>query len=577
MTDIEVIRAKHRDVIALKRQEIRILQDEIIQLSQKYNTLSLIAALPSEVLFLIFQAYLHHAPVDDPGTEEADEDLGSEDENEDEDEDVDVDKNMDEDVKRPPHWRWLVLSQVCHTWRTIVLSNRLLWSQLDSAITQHPCLVEKYLMMSCGAPLDVFMKRHSFSGIKQLESFGNVFNRILEEEPRLRSLDLEFHRAIFQYNFRVVITEVSLMYLESLEIRISERGAKDGISPLFGISAILESNLQSLRHIVLNDVYPEWSLLLNLPPTVVELSILNDYQPRLDDTMEDVLAVLKKLIHLKRLTLYCCLPPAAPDCMDLVNMPELEELTILGECNRGVSIFRSLALPHDTMVHIELDVRRGLDILTVCSSVFAHMHRLYGDHRGSTRAVICVDNDLVTLTLFKNTVNQFHLALVSPEEDVTLPIEPTTILRNVIGAITPRALSSITALSISMENCHAPNIPDTLSFVFPLTDRLETLTVTEWAAAFPSVLRPGQDLSIPLPHLQYLYLGKVKIVDRSEDHVVGSLDIATLCECLEKRRDCGSRLATLQIERDCIMHVSDLDGFGRRLRGAVEQLEGWEE
>lgn len=146
----KTIRAR-RAAIERRRQEIDILRAEVVQLWRRLNTTCSISALPSEVLLLIFQEYLL----------------------------CPTSSTTDADI--PPHWPWLVLIQVCHIWRHLVFSSPLLWSRLDAAITQHPSIVELFILASRNAPLDVFIERHALSDMDGLNDLGEAFNRLCKK------------------------------------------------------------------------------------------------------------------------------------------------------------------------------------------------------------------------------------------------------------------------------------------------------------------------------------------------------------------------------------------------------------
>ena len=82
---------------------------------------------------------------------------------------------------RPPHWRWLVLMQVCRAWNATVSSSPLLWSWLYPTVTSHPEIVEKSLSMSCKVPLSVYVEDDSKTVTTASKRIQHSVIRLLQE------------------------------------------------------------------------------------------------------------------------------------------------------------------------------------------------------------------------------------------------------------------------------------------------------------------------------------------------------------------------------------------------------------
>ncbi|KAK7683351.1 hypothetical protein QCA50_013613 [Cerrena zonata] len=561
---------EHRSILQARRTQIeenrrdtKVTREQVLQLCASFNAMSHASALPYDILPLIFREYLHSVMTNPDESDVDDDNLDDEEEDEDE----------DEEKGRPPHWRWLVLMQVCHSWRAAMASSPILWSQIDAKISPYPDIVEKFITMSHNTPLDIFMKSNIFS-LADPQKVMETLNKLMQG-GRVRSLSLSFHQDIFQYVFSSNVNKASLSQLQLLDIQILVNNGVSVTKPLLGLPLIMKAGLRSLRRVVLNNIFPDWTLLLNLPVSVTSLSILRNEQPPPGGTIKDVLALLKKLVHLQSLKLFCALPPAAQESTQLVHMSKLKSFAVLGEATSGVSLFTSLMLPSDAMIHIELDVVPRLDVSAACKSVFSHLHRMYGDHRDPTRASMYVDIDIVSLTMFKDTSQQLRLALVSPDKHRGLPVEPPTIFNDMIDAVTPRAFSSIVELQTSFWRCRTSKLPNAMLRLLQATDHVEILGFHNWASAVPELLQPRKNKkkTILVPHLRYLGLSVVHIAEDTEVRPDWSLHGEAFIKCLVGRQARGHGIAILELD-SCEISVSDPDAFRARLRAAVEELKG---
>ena len=78
--------------------------------------------------------------------------------------------------------------------------------------------------------------------------------------------------------------------------------------PLEYLSVILQADFRCLHDVKLRDIFPEWHLFQHLPPTITNLCIRNQFQPDVvHGSMDDVFALLKKLVRLRKLEFANCL------------------------------------------------------------------------------------------------------------------------------------------------------------------------------------------------------------------------------------------------------------------------------
>ncbi|KAK7687258.1 hypothetical protein QCA50_009763 [Cerrena zonata] len=542
-----------------KRRGTEDIEREDTQLGAgSFNMRTCISSLPSEILSLIYQEYLH-------GTEE--------------DYIVEEFSNNIElrhaNGEKPPHWRWLVLLQVCRSWRAVVLSSPLLWSQLYPTICEYPDLVETFILRSRNTPLSAFIKSYVYATTVIPANLRQSFGRLLQEETRLRHLSFEAARLGFEHTYGPLVMDVSLKHLESLKIQLYDDDAHDG--PLEGLPVILKADFRCLRDVILGDIFPEWPLFRNLPPTVTSLRIQNEYQPSIvHGSMDDVFTLLKKLGRLKTLKLIHCLPIFAHGAIDSIHMPELEQLTITSPASSAISLFESLELSVDTIIRLELMIHPGEDVSGGCSTVFSHLYGIYGD--SMTHTSIWVDQAKVTLILAKNFILYFNLDVMYQDiDDGTTVFQPLTVLHDTIDAATTRTFSSVTSLWISVQDCDARDVTESAMHVFRAMNNLGTLGMDVNGAVVSDVLRPRVDTPILLPHLYNLALPKFDIVDgelRSED---SSVNIDMFCRCLEERQACGCGIMVLQIRDGFEVDVSDPEELRDRLDASVRDTRGWME
>ncbi|KAK7677006.1 hypothetical protein QCA50_020035 [Cerrena zonata] len=490
-------------------------------------------------------------------------------------------EGLDDPVEEnPPHRRWLVLAGVCHTWRTVLLSSPLLWSRIEASIFRRPDILEKFISASRKAPLDVCITDVSpLHFVHETDILGKSLERILKEGVRLKSLHLIFRLPIFQYFFLAFHFKFSFTHLQSLEILLDQSEVKGTYvpEPSCGFAAFMEADFRSLRHVALTNVHTEWQLLSKLPSTVTDLSITNELQPLLAGPMSDVLDVLKKLVDLKRLTLYDCLPRMAGGSTERVYLSKLEKLTIAGEITRVMPLFDCLEHPLATIVCVGLEVDPGQDISSASLSVFSRMCRMYEGRPDQMEASICVARAYVSISLFADTVPESQLFFKPTENsDDTQSISSLDLLRGALEAAALTLFLSVTSLWLTLLDHHTHDAPRLLPLIFQILNRVESITVEGQVTLLTEALRPQQDMPVSLPRLSHLGLADTRIVEDTEDQPFRILSADVLYSCLEERKDHGCGIQLLELYDDCTVHVSAADEFRGRLLTVVKDIEGWE-
>jgi hypothetical protein len=565
--------------IQAKKQEMKILQKRIIQMSRAYNSTSLASALPSDILFLIFREYLRYPTLK---TTRIDPWILMRRPGEIEEIAVPYDSRFlyDPIEENPPHSRWLVLAGVCHTWQTVLLSSPLLWSRIEASIFRRPNLLEKFIWNSYNAPLDIHITDASFINfIGQADILRDSVKRIMEEDIHLKSLYLVFSLSGFQYFLLAYRITFSLSRLQSLDIRLDHSQVDDMYvsRPVLGFPAFMEANFQSLRHVALTDVYAEWKSLSTLPSTVTDLYITNRLQPSLIGPMNDVLDVLKKLVNLQKLALYDCLPPSTGRLTGLVHLLKLEKLTIAGDITRVMSLFDCLEHPPTTEICVGLDVHPGQEIHTASLSVLSRIRRIYEGHSDQIGASICVDRGYASVSLSADTVQHHELFLKLTGTSDDTQFSPLNLLCGALEAATARLFSFVTNLWLAILDHHTHDAPRLLSLVFQTFGRVESMSIEGQVTTLTEALRPKQDKPIPLPELYRLCLAETKIVEDTGTEHLGVLSGDTLYSCLKERKDHNCGLAILEFDDACTIHISAADEFRDRLETAVGNIKGWEE
>ena len=196
-----------------------------------------IFSLPPETLIYVFLVYLHETAEDSVIEEKSDS--------------IELCHAC---ASRPPHWRWLVLVQVCRAWNTTVSSSPLLWSWLYPTVTSHPEIVEKFLSMSCKVPLSVYVEDDSKTVTTASKRIQHSVIRLLQE-TRLQHFSLKSSRPRFEDSLDSLTTKASFAHLDSLKIRIYGGNLHD--RPLEYLSVILQADFRCLHDVKLRDIFPE--------------------------------------------------------------------------------------------------------------------------------------------------------------------------------------------------------------------------------------------------------------------------------------------------------------------------------
>lgn len=577
----------HRNDIKRKYMEIGTHRKDIIQLKRDLNTKP---SLVPDLLHLIFLEYLYpaevqdiirdpHEPVwlDDPESE--------------------WDSLSDDDTsdypvgKFPPHWQWLLLTRVCHAWRAVALSSPLLWCRVDSNLFWYPHIIQKFILLSGEALLNVTMKCRFVPLDWEWNKLRKSLGVVLREAVRLRSLTLVVHRGVFDRVFTNNDPPPSFSRLESFNLVVDHGELDDVPLPLHGFRTIMTAGLPALCRISLSDVDVDWKLLYNLPTSVTYIKIWNDTHFSFDGTMNDVLRFLRKLTDLKTLILHCCLPPPAPMTIGLVHLSKIERCTIMDESDCGISLFKSLVLPLNTLTHIELLFYPSEDeskIPSICSSALSHVRRMYEGGFACAVARFSVDEscdtDYASFGLLNYRTEQFRLVMrpfYGGYDEVSYTVS-LRYLYELMGVAPEDPFSRfITTLFIEINDYYARNeyLVYTMERILQVMKAVEMLIVERPGNFLLDVLQPRQNGLVLVPRLSRLRLQETMFVDDIGDYPeeLGYVEVDALCECLEARQACGSGIDILELDSSSAICLTDPDGVRGRLEALKIVIEGWED
>ncbi|KAK7683352.1 hypothetical protein QCA50_013614 [Cerrena zonata] len=341
---------------------------------------------------------------------------------------------------------------------------------------------------------------------------------------------------------------------------------------------IMKANLQSLHHLSIIHVAVDWPLMLHLPPTMSHFTIINISQHSVH-SMRDVLSVLRRHPQLRTLYLCGCLPQPTHESVDSVYLPKLEELILMQTDPSSKYLLESLVLPPDTWINTGLNFFHGRFL----AAFFSYIKRMADNVQSKiTDASIAIESDseyvgnAMIVGLGKHWTRLSTITVLPACDNIEPPFSLLSFLRDVTHSASPRTLSSLNYLHISINDCHYPDITPSFLHLLESVDNLEDLTIEGLGGVLLDILRLPQCKSTLVPNLRHLRLSKVKVVEDIKSHRVGSLDSNALCEWLKERQACGLGIVTLTIGKGCKLHVSEPVQLHCKLLALVTELKEWE-
>ncbi|KAF7798076.1 hypothetical protein EIP86_009290 [Pleurotus ostreatoroseus] len=299
-------------------------------LRSQYNTLAPISRLPTELLSLIFRAF-----VDDYWASSEQE--------------VYVMPGLDIATYESSMCGWLVVLHVCRRWRSVALGEPSLWTRIELRCEPFVTLA---LARSGSLPLDVFAGQESFTTPRREYYAPKTLGALLPVFPRLRTFQWFVTRATekaFESG-----QELQAPLMESLILRSTGRN----VSSVPGLAKMYLPRLHSLTiengSISLLDTF--------IRPTLTTLNI--SFSPA---HASELIKALERLPLLQRLVLFGAIRPRGPSLIQrlppgchTISLPSLQSLAIETPFRSPdiAHFFDCLDYPVDTMIMLTIGMDR---------------------------------------------------------------------------------------------------------------------------------------------------------------------------------------------------------------------------
>ncbi|TFK56488.1 hypothetical protein OE88DRAFT_1729979 [Heliocybe sulcata] len=246
-------------------------------------------------------------------------------------------RTVDHSRKNFYRLKWISISHVCRTWRTVAIDCPVLWKR---PFYFNANLTKMMLERSRETELDVF--NCSYSSF--IHSDSQALQLVPQHMPHVRSLDLvaiDFTLQEF-LNSCIGVPAPRLTHL-SLQAYHSFRSSIRNITQCLS-SDLFQRHAPNLRTLRLRGWGLDWESPLLTGLTHLELqSIL----PRWRTCVEDVIAALKGLPHLERLGLANAMRPLREPPMSnaIASLPRLQTLMLREEIGICVQLLEHLSIP----------------------------------------------------------------------------------------------------------------------------------------------------------------------------------------------------------------------------------------
>ncbi|TFK50603.1 hypothetical protein OE88DRAFT_1661108 [Heliocybe sulcata] len=539
-------------VLAARReleQQIIVHEMSLIQIRIRLNTLVLIARLPPEVLAEIFAAYIcaHGQP--------------------------EVPIRLSSGPHQP--YAWLVITHVCHHWRTVALGTPSLWTEVY--LTQPEC-VQMMLTRSKQVPLSILLPRNPLRQNHRL-----TLEHALAQLHRIRRLDLSVSFADLEkldsarLGDPIQLRELVLARL----FHMNEKPSGTLLLPI--ISRLATARLQSL-------------LIYNLPliafrellmPTLTSLSLSN-CSPSID--VMCILKVLQTMPKLRLLHLTSVLASSgllSRDARYTADLPHLEHVTVSDMPPQCAALLSNLCLSSNAAVTLTLDhyimlepssfssvlspIASAIDstmsstplqVLSILQGVYSRIE-LEGwtrdapqdsEQKPDRKFVVRISTKASFEGAVETFLNGLHLADVK-----YLKVQSSIITwRELMCFVNLTRLSVIGVKGLTDRIIGLPRALEVVGGGYTLS------TMKSEASAY-------DPKSIMCPHLESLRLENVKFA-ASPTRIIPDDFLPVLLRALQSRAACGIKLKHLDIARAENFTASTV----QQLKGSVEKLH-WDE
>ncbi|KAH6905585.1 hypothetical protein BKA70DRAFT_1191727 [Coprinopsis sp. MPI-PUGE-AT-0042] len=499
--------------IDLERQnvdaEIAVLEERIRVLRTKRNTLAPISALPNELLRKVLMECCGKWP------------------------------RIDED-----RTEWLVVTHVCHLWRTSALEYPQLWSSIDPDMGLN--WMKTFLSRSKDAPLSLRVSQEWEEDF--LDEELDVLSGILRKHQRLETVLIEL-RGDRLHGLLKGLTE-QMPNLIRLSLHNHSSDGLDLPSPL------LANLAPRLRILSLDNFEPPWGS--PIMEGLASLYLLNtdDYCEIPPPSPETFFQTLGQMPSLQRLTIENILPEpnSYNPRITALSFPSLESIKLQGTCEQCSLVIRHIRIPHSAII--------TLGIFDVDETNLKELFEVLGpswpggplSKTGSAPGLphcdkISFSGDSLGLSLSIGPSTGLMLTVIGQQWTPSLH----TILLDSIPLQSLKSLSiiqsSLKSAILKMTLPQLPSVTKLVIFGSPVSIfkvLLEDLATQELGGASEQ-----SSPTIYLPQLSTLCIGHLRLIrDSDKDQKAYGLRLGALKRWLRFRRASGASIQLLEIA-DC--------------------------
>ncbi|KAK7679427.1 hypothetical protein QCA50_017481 [Cerrena zonata] len=465
--------------------------------------------------------------------------------------------------------RWLIVTQICHSWRNIVLSAPVLWSYLTADLCNYPRILEMALSRSAKALLNVELHR---GGLMFPGMTVETWARLFEESHRIKRLDLDLSASSL-----ATITPNSVApfaCLEHLKISTPQDFFYYPPYPVPMINRILEEDRPPLKIAIFNNIDIPSHLFSNLPSTLTHLS-LNVPNDRLCSGITSF-HFLRKLDKLEILHLEPIVYPAKRGDRIVAletgefTLPHLKELSIAGDHSCMLALLDRMKLPSITRIRTRTLSDEEHQVGPLCANVLSRIHPTI-DYQQAHGII-----DFSFMVGFAICAHEEHRPRPFPPQSYRIPLGYDTghdssikcdrcyislSFFNYFDDMIFGQITNVPSMKVALSNLKTiylrlppiPHLEDKLAVLFSLTENLEVLKIKEWSCGedfkfnhFPAcramakVLHAAPDCNtVLLPKLKTLEVSGVFDPDHSMEE--------SLRASVETRQASGDGLASLPV------------------------------
>ncbi|KAI0358097.1 hypothetical protein OH77DRAFT_1242088 [Trametes cingulata] len=318
----------------------------------------------------------------------------------------------------PSHaYKWITLTHVCRTWRTVALSTPRLWSRI---VLTRPDVAREVLARSKKAPLWVSATL-AYHDDPRLE----VLNTLMQESSRIKELRLTGPARMVQSlstQWRLPATKLESMFLSS-DVKPFDR---DSFLPSQALSSeFLSGQVPRLRRLEIHRITVDWTspLLCHTLKTLI-VHARYDTTPKLGD-FSQLLTALEGMPSLETLHLNEAIPRLPDDTANLpavqrtVNLPALRSLDLFSDAIECANLLRHLSLPRNTRIVVNGRTERGVqDLVQAFGEALSHSEPL------RTARLAPLYSSQIYVKLWRSNVDSLEEGVLPPDAELSLDAFP---------------------------------------------------------------------------------------------------------------------------------------------------------